>query len=229
MIRMHVTAEGQTEQSFVKELLATHLAKFNVFADARCVLTSRDKRAAVDYRGGLLSYEKAKKDLQAWIKTDNHPECRFTTMFDLYALPDDFPEYKTSRTLPPYDRIRVLEQAMADDINDPRFIPYIQLHEFEALILSDSKSLNCEYLEHDQPIANLISMVGEQNPELINDGPHTAPSKRILKEIPEYNKVTAGVSVARMIGLKKLREKCPHFNDWVTLLERSADVGSLYS
>lgn len=227
MIRMHVTAEGQTEQSFIKDVLASHLSKFHVFADARCVLTSRDKRASMEYRGGLLSYEKAKKDLQAWIKADNHPQCRFTTMFDLYSLPKDFPGYNTSRTLAPYDRVRALEKAMADDINDYRFIPYIQLHEFEALILSDPKSLDCEYLEHDKPIRNLISMVSGQNPELINDGAKTAPSKRILGEIPEYNKVTAGVSVTRLIGLKKLREKCQHFNEWLILLEKSADDGSV--
>lgn len=219
MIRLHVTAEGQTEQAFIKELLANHLSSFNVFADARCVLTSKDKRAAMEYRGGLLNYEKARKDLMAWIKTDNHPECRFTTMFDLYALPDDFPEYNASRTLSPYDRVRTLEKAMADDIDDYRFIPYIQLHEFESLILSDPRALDCEYLEHEKPIDNLISMVGGENPELINDGAQTAPSKRILQEIPEYDKVTAGVSVAKMIGLKKLREKCRHFNDWLTLLE----------
>ncbi len=223
MIHLHVTAEGQTEQSFVKELLAVHLAEFQVFADARCVLTSRDRRAAREYRGGLPSYEKAKKDIQAWIKTGHHPEWRFTTMFDLYALPNDFPGYEAGkRKADPYDQVRFLEQAMADDINDHRFIPYIQLHEFEALILSDPKALDCEYLEHDQPIQNLISMVGRQNPELINDGVQTAPSKRILREIPEYDKVTSGVVVAEKIGLQKIRERCPHFNDWLTLLEQLA-------
>ncbi|MEA1960215.1 MAG: hypothetical protein U9N81_02805 [Bacillota bacterium] len=45
----------------------------------------------------MLSYEKAKKDLLTWIKTDNRPECRFTTMFDLYALPDDFPGYEAGK------------------------------------------------------------------------------------------------------------------------------------
>ncbi len=114
---------------------------------------------------------------------------------------------------------------MAEDINDHRFIPYIQLHEFEALILSDPNSLNCEYLEHAKPISNLIAMVDEKNPELINDGVQTAPSKRILEEIPEYNKVTAGVTVTRAIGLKKLRERCPHFDEWLTLLEKSSAGG----
>ena len=221
MIRLHVTAEGHTEQAFVKTILAPHLAGFNVFVDARCVLTSKDKRGAKEYRGGLLSYGKAKKDIQTWMKEDGHPECRFTTMFDLYALPDDFPDYaKAGNEFDRYARVCMIESAMAMDIGDPRFIPYIQLHEFEALILAEPQLLDWEYLEHDDPINNLKAMVAGKNPELINDGPTTAPSKRILSEIPEYDKVTAGVSVAGKIGLQTLRRQCKHFNDWLSGLEQ---------
>lgn len=221
MIRLHVTAEGQTEKAFVKQVLTPNLALFEVYADARCVLTSKDNRAAKEYRGGLINYEKAKKDIQAWLKEDTHAECRFTTMFDLYALPDNFPAYaEAKRQNDPYERIKILEQALGEDIDDSRFIPYVQLYEFEALILADPQQLDWEYLEHDRPIQNLISMVGDQNPELINDSPQTAPSKRILSEIPEYDKVSAGVSVAEKIGLPTLRAKCRHFNDWLTGLEQ---------
>ena len=227
MIRLHVTAEGQTEQSFVKSVLAPYLAVQDVFADARCVLTSKDRRAAKEYRGGLISYEKAINDIRSWLKEDRHEECRFTTMFDLYALPDDFPGYEESRGIvDPYERVKLLEEAMCQDVKDHRFIPYIQLHEFEALILADPKELDWEYLEHDKPIRNLIDMVGEQNPELINDGPETAPSKRIINEIPEYDKVTAGVEVIKKIGLERLKERCLHFNGWMNCLEKLNDGGS---
>lgn len=220
MIRLHITAEGQTEQKFVNNVLTPHLATFDVFVSVRCVLTSKDKRAAKEYRGGLVNYEKAKNDIQAWLKEDKHEDCRFTTMFDLYALPNNFPGYdegqeKTDK----YERVKILEKHLEQDISDHRFFPYIQLHEFEALILSDPQSLDIEYLEHEVSIQQLIAMVGEQNPELINDGRETAPSKRILKEIPEYDKATAGPAVAKRIGLPKLREKCHHFNEWLTRLE----------
>ena len=221
MIRLHFTAEGQTEQAFAKTVLTPHLAHYEVYVDARCVLTSKDKRAAKEYRGGLISYQKAKADVQTWMKEDGDLDCRFTTMFDLYALPEDFPGYgEAKRELDPYERTRILENAMREDINDFRFVPYIQLHEFEALILADPAKLDWEYLEHDTPISNLISMVDSGNPELINDGVMTAPSKRILREIPEYDKVTAGVSVVHHIGLPALRQQCRHFNDWVKNLER---------
>lgn len=90
-------------------------------------------------------------------------------------------------------------------VNDRRFIPYIQLHEFETLIFSDPQMLNREYLEHDIPIENLKAMAEGQNPELINDGSTTAPSKRIIAEIPEYDKATAGVEVVAACTLVMLR------------------------
>lgn len=221
IIRLHVTAEGQTEQAFVKTVLSPHLAAFNVFADARSVLTSKDKKVHKEYRGGLINYQKARADIVTWLKEDQHSECRFTTMFDLYALPEDFPGYVDAAKLnDPYARVLALEDAFRQDIDDRRFIPYIQLHEFEALILADPQQLDWEYLEHDEPISNLANMVGTQNPELINDGPQTAPSKRILKEIPEYDKVTVGVSVAQKIGIASLRLKCSHFTNWLEKLEQ---------
>jgi len=219
MIRLHVTAEGQTEQFFVKKVLAPYLADYGVSAVARAVLTSKDNRAAKEYRGGLISYTKAKADILAWMKEDNHPECRFTTMFDLYALPDDFPGYADAlRYSDRYQRVQLLEKALATDIDDWRFIPYIQLHEFEALILADPRQLDWEYLEHDDPIRRLREIVGDQNPELIDDD--SPPSKRILQEIREYDKPGAGPAVAEKIGLPILCDRCRHFGEWVTCLQQ---------
>ena len=219
-IRLHVTSEGQTEEAFVKRILARHLGAFNVFADARSVLTSRDKKAHKHYRGGLVSYTKAKADIETWMKQGGHTECRFTTMFDLYALPDDFPGCTDARKEnDPYRKVQVLENALKKDIGDRRFIPYIQLHEFEALILADAAKLDWEYLDRDAPIRRLVDMVGNQNPELIDDTPQGAPSKRILDELPEYDKVNSGVLVAEKIGMQTMKTKCSHFRTWVELLE----------
>ncbi|MDR1241162.1 MAG: DUF4276 family protein [Deltaproteobacteria bacterium] len=220
MIRLHITTEGSTELRFAKTVLAPHLGVFDIVVDSRSVLTSKDNRFSKEYRGGLKHYEKAKQDILTWMKQDYHSECRFTTMFDLYALPKDFPGYdEAENQQDPYERIRLLEKKMEVDIGSVNFIPYIQLYEFEALILAEPQKLDWEYLEHETPIKNLADMVGGQNPELINDGPETAPSKRILKEIPEYDKPTGGVAVAEKIGLQTIREKCRHFDEWVLRLE----------
>lgn len=223
MIRLHVIAEGRTEQRFVADVLAEHLVQFDVYADARCVLTGRDKRRARAFRGGMTSYRRAKNDIETWMKEDKDPKCFFTTMFDLYALPDDFPDFHLTRAeRDPYERVCRLESAFLKDMASPRFIPYIQMHEFEALIFSDLEKLALEYLGRQSEIARLARTMTGENPELIDDSPNTAPSKRILEIIPEYDKPTGGVLVVQRIGLPGLKQKCRHFNKWVEKLEALA-------
>ena len=209
-VRLNVTVEGRTEEKFVKQVLANHLGQLNISATVRSVLTSKDRRSSKTFRGGLSNYERAKKDIQTWMKEDRRSDCRFTTMFDLYALPADFPGYrKATRENDPYKRVEILEAALANDIDDHRFVPYIQLHEFEALVFADPDKLAFEYLEHEQPINRLVGVLQtvNGNPELIDDGSETAPSKRILKEIPEYDKATVGPMIAEKIGIERLRQK----------------------
>jgi hypothetical protein len=229
-VRLHVTAEGQTEERFVKGVLAPYLGERGIWADARCVLTSKDKRAGVAYRGGFRrrsAYRTVKADICAWMKEDRQPDVRFAVMFDLYALPDDFPGSATAVSeRDPYRQAEILQSALKEDIcgelNDQRFIPYIQLHEFEALILADAQQLDWEFLEHEAPIQRQIEMVVAEggNPELIDDGETTAPSKRIIAEIPEYegSKAISGPLVAAKIGMSTLRTRCRHFREWVDTL-----------
>lgn len=221
MIRLHVTAEGLTEKGFVESVLCDHLAQFGVYADVRCVLTSKDNRSSKEYRGGMTTYKKAQKDIFSWMKEDRRSESRFTTMFDLYALPNDFPAFDEARRAgDPYERVRILQAGMAADFSAyPAFIPYIQLHEFEALLLADPQKLDVEYFDREKEIEALIDLVKDENPELIDGGHETAPSKRILKLIPEYDKVTAGKQIAKEIGIKTLRGKCRHFHEWLSNLE----------
>lgn len=95
MKRLHITAEGQTEEYFVKNTLTYYLGDYNISTDVRCVLTSKDKhRRDIIYRGGLVNYDKAKNDIVQWLKEEkNNNDVFFTTMFDLYALPHDFPDF----------------------------------------------------------------------------------------------------------------------------------------
>lgn len=224
-VRLHIIAEGQTEEKFVRQILQPHLTVMNVFADARSVQTSKDKKAGYTYRGGLLSYDKARQDILQWIKQDHHPECRFSTMFDLYALPQDFPgTQEAQRIFDPYEKVTFLESRLAEDIGHPGFIPYIQLHEFEALLFSYPDRFALEYLEHQKPVQKLKDILQSfhSNPELIDEGPNTAPSKRILANIPEYSKVGSGVIIAELIGLYTIRTMCRHFHDWLCRLEALA-------
>jgi len=136
MIRLHFVVEGQTEETFVNDLLTPVLAELNIFADVRCVQTGykRGKK----HKGGVTHYIKLKNDLQRWLKQDEHIEAMFTTMFDFYALPHDFPGYAESNQQTDLKaRIEQLELCFQADIGDHRFIPYLQLHEFEALLFSE--------------------------------------------------------------------------------------------
>lgn len=200
-IRIHFVVEGQTEETFVNNTLKPYLASHAIWGDARRVMTKKSRSYA--YRGGLVSYSKAKKDIILWIKEDNNRDSYFTTMFDLYALPEDFPGFQNSRNISdPENRVKSIENALSADINYQRFVPYIQLHEFEALILADPQKLESEFPEHDKAIKNLVEMVkDEDSPEYIDDGEETAPSKRIIKEIPEYEgmKVSAGPIVVEKL------------------------------
>ena len=221
MIRLHVVVEGQTEEEFVNSVLANHFGQFDISTDARCILTSRSRRGT--HRGGISSYAKTKRDVELWLKEDNNRDSCVTTMFDLYGLPTDFPGFpEAAGRHDPRKRVESIEASFAKDINHNRFIPYIQLHEFEAFLFVDPAELSSEFLDHAAAIQNLIDATRSfESPELIDDHPSTAPSKRIIAVIPEYEgrKVSAGPRIARRIGLPSIRQKCPHFDGWLSRIE----------
>jgi hypothetical protein len=222
-VRLHLLVEGGTEERFVNRVLAPHLGAFGVFADARKVETSRRKHQI--HRGGINSYEQVASDLRRWMKEDDRPDAWFTTMLDLYALPDEFPAFADAmRQTDPYRRVTRLEEAFGAALGHRRFIPYIQLHEFEALLLTDATHLDWFFIEapHQRAIERLVAMsAAYESPELIDDGPETAPSKRITAELPAYAglKATVAPDVVAKIGLERLRQRCPHFGQWLAALE----------
>src|SRR5439155_124802 len=141
-----------------------------------------------------------------------------------YAIPAEFPglaEAEKLRHLPD-KRVEALEKAFAIDIGDGRFVPYIQLHEYEAYLFSDVTRFGYFYDHHEKQIAALKAVADRYaKPEMIDDGQHTAPSKRIIAELPDYEdaKSAVGPQVAGLIGLEVIRSKCPHFGDWLSRLE----------
>jgi hypothetical protein len=149
-------------------------------------------------------------------------------MFDLYALYPDFPGAKAAdkqRDIP-YERIKTIEQAFANEMNDARLIPYIQLHEFETLLYCKLEAFDIHYGNCARQIEALAVDAGSllETPERIDDGQQTAPSKRIASQFPDYldAKPIAPVAIATTIDLSVIRSKCPHFNEWLTTLEKLA-------
>jgi hypothetical protein len=222
MIRLHFVVEGKTEKTFVDEVLGPELANHGVYADARLVETGR--RGSKRYRGGSLKYAHWKRDLTIWAKQDGAADARFTSMIDLFRLPTDFPGYAQCKGIPdPLHRVIQLEQHIGVDIGDQRFIPYIQLHEFETLLFADVSAFLTEFPTIPQ-CAPQLAAVRQQfsSIELINDGPQTAPSKQIGAILPSFDKYSNGSNIARNIGIAKMCQESPHFRQW---LERLRGLG----
>ncbi|HMP30683.1 MAG TPA: DUF4276 family protein, partial [Saprospiraceae bacterium] len=96
---------------------------------------------------------------------------------------------------------------------------YIQLYEFEALLFSDASIFDSQFDKSEILDYEYLRETLQTPPEEINEGPATAPSKRLEKIIEGYNKVLHGSLIAHVIGLDIIRGKCSRFNSWVETLE----------
>ena len=211
MKRLFIVVEGQTEEAFVKELMTPYFIKRGVY-DVRPVLIQTSK----GHKGGFVNYEHLKNDLQRLLKSQGQ-DVIVSTFVDFFRCPE-LPNQANIDNLPSHNKkVDEMEKSIASDINDWRFIPYIQLHEFEALLFSAANGFGMYF---DGEISNEIQGVIDSfdNPEEINSAPETAPSKRLIRIIPDYDKVLYGNIVALEIGLPVMLEKCPRFRAWIELL-----------
>ncbi len=223
MVRLYLFAEGKTEETFADVLLKPHLAGRGVYLHGIIQVAHARKRGKV-HRGGGRGYEPMRNDIRRFLAQEKSRDVYFTTMIDLYAIHAGFPSLVESDGLrnDPFARVEALEQAFAGDIGDPRFVPYIQLHEFEAVLFCDPGGFQLHYEKCDRQVERLRAIAdAHESPELIDDGPQTAPSKRIIAEFPDYEaaKPVVGPEVAEQIGLETIRSKCPHFASWLSRLE----------
>jgi len=147
-------------------------------------------------------------------------------MVDLYSLPRDFPGYDAGiAQASGRSQVIALEQSLLDEIGDDRFIPYLQLHEYEALVLAEPRRIG-EVYEISKASIDTFCRVCDAyaSPEEINHGQHSHPKYRIQQLVPDYDENVAGPLLAEAIGLPTLRQRCPHFGEWLAQLER-LDVG----
>ena len=221
MTRLYVLVEGPTEREFVTHVLEPHLQAYDVWVHPPVIVqTSRDADGHKHVGGG--KWKHWRRDLEILTAQQTDPAVRFTTLFDLYGLPSDFPELERHTTDPDTSRrADKLAAAMSLAISDRRLIPYIQRHEFEALVLAGLESLETLLDEATdlRGVQNLRAIVQSKAPEDINDGPFTAPSKRLKQHIPSFRKTVHGVLTVQAAGLHALRQACPRFNAWVQKLE----------
>jgi hypothetical protein len=150
-----------------------------------------------------------------------------TTMVDYYGLPQsdgrEWPGRAAAALLRSDDRASFVESHLSQDVREildtNRFIPFVVMHEFEALLFSDCAAFGRAIGQPELALELAAIRDGFDTPEGINDSPESAPSKRILALKPSYEKPLLGALAALEIGLEKIRAECPHFDGWVRRLE----------
>jgi hypothetical protein len=220
LIDVIVVGEGQTEETFVRDVLAPELWGREIYLDSRLILTS--DRA----KGGALSRERVLRFLRNTLRerTDTY----VTTLFDLYGLRPDFPGITDAAgQVDPITRCAAIEQKFAEEVvalsacRADRFIAYIQPYEFEALLFSDVSRFAETQSEWARFTAALQAVHDDAlTPEHINDGQETHPSARLKRLLePSYQKPLHGSGIARRIGVTQIRNECKHFDSWLKRLE----------
>ncbi|MFC1636570.1 DUF4276 family protein [Planctomycetota bacterium] len=214
MSNVKILVEGPTEVLFVKEILKPYFHKKGIFV----------KPILFQVDGGVPKYSRSQREILNTIKSDR--SCFCTTLVDFYGLPRGWPGRKDADSCKTYlHKATSVEKAIFADIcvqlgssfNESRFIPYVQMHEFEALLFSDTSVLaasNSTISSHLERILQSFSC-----PEEINDNYNTCPSRQIKQHIEDYVKTVNGIIAAQKIGLETMRRECPHFNDWIRKLE----------
>ena len=222
MIRLHVICEGQTEEAFVKELLIPRFRQKGIELIPGLI-------GKPGHKGGNVNIQRLEKDVRIRLLTER--TAFVTTFFDFYGLSMDFPgKAEAARCVSVQDKAACVQSAMVRELGKSldenalwRFIPYVQMYEFEALLFSHPAALAKGLDRPDLESALQRIRDAFDSPEQINDSPVTAPSKRILRLIPGYQKPLNGVIAALEIGLLTIRQECEHFSAWLTRLESFAE------
>ena len=161
--------------------------------------------------------------------------CFATIMVDYYGLPMSgagaWPGRAESSSSPSAAKAEIVEDRISQDVQSKMgntfykncFVPYLMMHEFEALLFSDCTNFGNgigkpELIEKFQKIRNRFA-----NPEEIDETPNQAPSKRIQALVEGYEKPLLGTLAVLNIGLDRIRTECPNFSKWMDKLDTSSN------
>ena len=224
--RLLVHVEGETEETFVNEMLAPHLVSRGYErVSARLIGNARQR----ERRGGIRPWSAVREDILRHLKEDSGATA--TTMIDFYALPASgdraWPGRAKAGGKSTDQKGAIVEDGMTADIlaalggsfNAKRFVAYVMVHEYEGLLFSDCDAFGRGIGRSD--LSPAFHEVRKQfgTPEDINDSAQTAPSKRVVALLPQYQKPLFGTLAALEIGLQRIRNECPRFAAWLARLE----------
>lgn len=229
MSDVYAVVEGKGEQAFLRCVLAPYLGSKQVWLHAVLV-------GEPGHKGGVRRWEAVRRDVTGLLKM-NRPDrpVYVTTMFDFYRMPASWPGRRmaTEKALV-VEKAEAVEEELRKDIqksmgeafDERKFVPYVQMHELEALVLANPAALAIEFPDRKSEIESIVGEIGDQEPESIDDKPETAPSVRIAKKIPEYKarKASAAANILEEIGLPRLMQQCRHFEAWIQKLGNLGDT-----
>lgn len=221
MKKILMLVEGPTEEAFIKQVLSPALPNIILVP----IVIKTRLTGAQPEKGGSVTYHAFKRQVQLLLGDTS--ASFVTTMIDFQGLGTDFPGRDTPERDSPVANVLAVEEAMQNDLNNARFLPYLARHEFEALLFAQPRSIADVLLRPAlQKILEGIREKYPKTPEDINDSPATSPSARIESACVQlygsprvFQKRLHGPIIAARIGLEKIRTECPHFNDWMTRLE----------
>lgn len=217
MKRLYIIVEGQSEQEFVNTLIAPYFNQLGIYSVTPILIRTSNRG-----RGGFVNYEHLKNDVSKLLlsKSNDFVVSMFVDFFRCPVLPH---KERYEEIIDHKEKADEMEKCIGDDISDNRFIPYIQLHEFEALLYSSNVGFEAYFSDKEQQQTKMI--IDEYpNPEDINSSPEKAPSKRLLAIKNDYDKVIEGNMIASEVGLEQIMNKCPRFKAWIyTLISACKD------
>jgi len=217
-MEIYILAEGQTEERFIKDVLAPSFRASTIYIKPILMPTSKG------HTGGAINLDRFLRNVRNTLK--QHPNAVVTTMFDLYALSPSFPLFDEASLIDDvYKRVALLESGLHSHViekfgcEEKRFIPYIQPYEYEGLLFSDIEALVTVEPGWDSSQAKLQSIIDSVlTPEHINDGFETKPSARLKLLSPKYKKTRHGPLIAKKVTLAVMEQKCKHFSAWIQKL-----------
>ena len=221
MNRIIIICEGQTEQEFCNTLLQRYFSTYGITLQVPLIKKTM---------GGIANWNVLKREIETYLRREK--DVLVTTLIDYYGIKNshDFPLWAEKQAIADKSqRLDELEAAMLADVDAnlrPRFVPYLQLHEFEGLLFSDKQAFYTTFNEDELAGEDELeqTFADFNNPEMINDGVETSPSHRLERIISGYEKVVYGCCLAEAIGLEKMRQKSPRFDNWLKRLETNIAI-----
>ena len=148
--------------------------------DRRGVRQARSRRPSAANRGRAKSCSIAPGAAGLAAETsasnDSCRICSLTSLVDFYGFSD-----KGDRTVEMLEE-RLMQEICARNPDGRRVFPYVQKHEFDGLLLSDTTAFGAVLDLADHSVETLAAVRRQfATPEDINDDPNGAPGKRIAR------------------------------------------------